>query len=165
MSGKNVKTLTDGDFDATISSNVPCLVDFWGPGCGLCKVINPLIDEMADVFAGRAVIAKMDVTEHSKAPGRIGIRALPTVIIFRDGKEFSRVSDPTSRHSLMTAIEQAIPPVPVVKKPSKFMGFLKEALAPESVVTFPMAKKKKKKQHSQEQANANQQAQKPGRWW
>ena len=76
MASSKVKQISDSDFSATISSSTPCLVDFWAPWCGPCKAIGPIIDDLAEEFSGKAIIAKMNVDDNPSTPGKYGIRAI-----------------------------------------------------------------------------------------
>ena len=78
--------LSDATFQAEVlESDVPVLVDFWAAWCGPCRMIAPIIEEMAGEFEGLAKIAKMDVDQHNKTPQSFGIRSIPTLLIFKDG--------------------------------------------------------------------------------
>ena len=80
-------TLTDQNFqDEVLRSDEPVLVDFWAAWCGPCRVIAPVIEELAGEFAGRAKIAKMDVDDNPQVPMNLGIRSIPTLLFFKDGK-------------------------------------------------------------------------------
>ncbi len=82
--GKYV-VLSDATFQAEVlESDVPVLVDFWAAWCSPCRMIAPIIEEMAGEFEGRAKIAKMDVDQHYKTPQSFGIRSIPTLLIFKD---------------------------------------------------------------------------------
>ena len=80
-------TLTDQNFqEEVLNSGEPVLVDFWAAWCGPCRIIAPVIEELAGEFEGRAKIAKMDVDENPQIPMNFGIRSIPTLLFFKDGK-------------------------------------------------------------------------------
>jgi thioredoxin 1 len=79
--------VNDGNFDeVVIKSDKPVIVDFWAEWCGPCRMIAPIIDEISNAFSGRAVIAKCDVDNSPQVSARFGIRNIPTVLFFKDGK-------------------------------------------------------------------------------
>ena len=86
MSDK-VTQLTDTTFDETVNgSDVPVLVDFWAPWCGPCKMLSPMIDEVADEYEGKLVVGKVNTDEHREAPVEYAINAIPTIILFKGGQ-------------------------------------------------------------------------------
>ena len=91
MAGKNVVPLNDLNFDAEVlKSDKPVLVDFTATWCGPCKQIAPMIDELADEAAGQFKIAKLDIDEAPNTAAKLGIRGVPTLVAFKDGKEIHR---------------------------------------------------------------------------
>jgi thioredoxin 1 len=86
MSDKIV-TLSDATFDEHVkSSDVPVLVDFWAEWCGPCKMIAPILEEIADEQAGKIQIAKLNVDDSSEVASRFEVRSIPTLILFKDGE-------------------------------------------------------------------------------
>lgn len=84
--------LTDATFDAEVlQSDKPVLVDFWAPWCGPCIIMGPVIDELASEADGKAKVAKLNVDENTEKAGQYGVVSIPTIIIFRDGKEAERL--------------------------------------------------------------------------
>jgi thioredoxin 1 len=83
--GKAIE-VTDANFEEIISSDKPFLVDFWAEWCGPCKMIGPIVEELAGDFEGKAVIAKMDVDMNPQVPAKFGIRSIPTLLVFKNGQ-------------------------------------------------------------------------------
>jgi thioredoxin 1 len=91
MGGK-VSHVTDASFESTvINSDKPAMVDFWATWCGPCKIIAPHVEALADEFAGRAVIAKVDVDSNRQTAIKFGIQSIPTLLFFKGGKVVDRV--------------------------------------------------------------------------
>ena len=81
-----VKTLTDANFNETLASGKPVVVDFWATWCGPCRMIAPYMEQLSDEFAGKAVVAKADVDECPGIAAKFGIRNVPTVLFFKNGE-------------------------------------------------------------------------------
>ncbi len=105
MSSDKIIQVTDADFDEKVLKNdLPVLVDFWAAWCGPCRAIAPVIDQLADEYDGKVVIAKMNVDENPATPGRFGIRAIPTLILFKDGNVVEQITGAVGK----TVIENAL---------------------------------------------------------
>ncbi len=87
MASHNIVVVGDSNFDDEVSkSDVPVLVDFWAPWCAPCNMLAPIVEELAEEYKGKVKICKLNVDENPSVPGRFGIRGIPTLILFKDGK-------------------------------------------------------------------------------
>ncbi|MEI7958040.1 MAG: thioredoxin [Verrucomicrobiota bacterium] len=107
MSNTNVFNLTEANFDQEVlNASTPVLVDFWATWCGPCKMIAPIIDEIAAEKAGVVKIAKVDVDENQAISARYGIRAIPTLLLFKNGEVKEQiVGGVVSKRDLLTKLE------------------------------------------------------------
>ncbi len=101
--------VSDEIFDEEVlRSSMPVVVDFWAPWCGPCRTIAPVLEVLAKEFAGRVTIAKINTDENKQNAAQLGIRGIPTLILFRDGKEFDRIVGAADKSRLVQFIEKAL---------------------------------------------------------
>ncbi len=105
----NVIELTDATFDQTVhSSDVPVLVDFWAPWCGPCLMIAPILKEIADEYAGKAKICRLNTDDARDSAMEFGISAIPTMILFKDSQVQKKWVGLTSKKNLAAAIDELL---------------------------------------------------------
>ncbi len=108
MAGSVIE-LTDATFDNTVhDSDVPVLVDFWAPWCGPCKMIAPIVQEIAEDYAGKAKICKLNTDDARDSAMEFGISAIPTLILFKDGQVQKKWVGLTSKKILAEAIDELL---------------------------------------------------------
>ena len=78
--------VTDADFEELVNAGKPMVLDFWAEWCGPCRMVSPIIDELATEYEGKVTIGKMDVDNNNDVVAQFGIRNIPTVLFFKDGK-------------------------------------------------------------------------------
>src|SRR5918993_1003268 len=99
-------TLTDYNFDQTIRKYSLLVVDFWAPWCGPCKLVSPIIDQLANELSGKAVFGKLNVDENPTVANIFGIQSIPTLIIFKDGEAVDGVMGALPKQQLTSTISR-----------------------------------------------------------
>ncbi len=107
MAGKNTKTFDDATFERAILEG-PVLVDFWAEWCQPCRVLGPVIDQIADEFAGKTTVGKVDIDANAALAKRFDVSSIPTVILIVDGKEQKRWVGINRRESYTDAISEVL---------------------------------------------------------
>lgn len=107
MVEKNITEVTDENFqNEVLEASTPALVDFWAAWCGPCRAIAPVVEELAVQFQGQIKVVKLNVDENPKIPGQYGIRAIPTLILFKNGAVVEQITGAVSKSTLETAIKK-----------------------------------------------------------
>ena len=109
MASELVKHITDATFeDEVLHSTQPILVDYWAEWCGPCKMIAPILDEVSVSYEGKLQVAKMNVDENREIPAKFGIRGIPTLMLFKDGKLAATKVGALSKAQLMAFIDEQL---------------------------------------------------------
>jgi len=107
MSSPNIVTLTETNFDEEVlKSPTPVLVDFWAEWCGPCKMIAPILDELAGEYDGKVKVGKVNIDDHQAIATQYGIRAIPTLLIFKDGEVAEQVVGLRNKRDLKANLDK-----------------------------------------------------------
>lgn len=106
---EKIKIVSDDSFEAdVINSTSIVLVDFWAEWCGPCKMLAPVLDEIADEFDGKVTIAKVNIDDNPASPGKYGVRGIPTMLLFKNGEVQATKVGALSKAELSTFLESVI---------------------------------------------------------
>jgi thioredoxin 1 len=106
---EGITEISDGSFESDVlESDKPVMVDFWAPWCGPCKAIGPVIEELAGAFGDKIRFTKCNVDDNPATPTKYGIRAIPTLIFFKDGKVVEQITGMVAKAKLEEAINKVL---------------------------------------------------------
>ncbi len=108
MAGKALQVSEDTFESEVLNSPLPTLVDFWAPWCGPCKAISPVIEELAVEYAGKVKLVKVNVDDNHNIAAQYGIRAIPTLIFFKEGKLVNQITGAVSKAALDQALQKVL---------------------------------------------------------
>lgn len=109
MASEKVMAFTDSNFDREVlQSDIPVLVDFWATWCAPCKAIAPLVDAIADEYAGKVKVGKVNVDENQATPSKYGVRGIPTIILFKGGAQVDQVVGAVPKSQIEALIAKAL---------------------------------------------------------
>ena len=109
MASELIKHLSDASFEADVlQAATPVLVDYWAEWCGPCKMIAPILDEVASAYEGKLQVAKMNVDENRNVPAKFGIRGIPTLMLFKDGQIAATKVGALSKAQLVAFIDEQL---------------------------------------------------------
>lgn len=105
---ENIRVVNDSNFDAEVKqvADKPVFVDFWAPWCAPCRMLGPLLEEAADTYAGKVVVAKYNVDESNQVATENGIRGIPTILVYKNGEIIGQHTGTLGRAQLTAFIEQ-----------------------------------------------------------
>ena len=106
---KNVVEITDSNFEQEVlKSSVPVLVDFWAPWCGPCRVIAPIIDEIANEYSGKVKVGKLNVDNNPQSPASFQVRGIPNLMIFKNGELQEQIVGAVAKQEIVNALKKAL---------------------------------------------------------
>ena len=97
--------ITDNNFKEILAEGKPVVIDFWAPWCGPCKMVGPIIEELAGEYEGKALIGKCDVDENADLPAQFGVRNIPTVLFIKNGEVVDKQVGATAKSALQAKVE------------------------------------------------------------
>lgn len=102
-------TFTDQNFAAEVEgANTPVLVDFWAPWCGPCKIVGPIVEEIANEMVGKLKVGKLNVDENPQVASKYGIMSIPTLMVFKDGKVAKTMVGAQPKESIVSGVQEVL---------------------------------------------------------
>ena len=109
MAAVNLKEFTDDNFDTeVVGSGEPVLVDFWAPWCGPCLMVSPIVEELADEYAGQIKVGKLNTDENQVTSSKYGIMSIPSLLIFKEGKVAEQIIGAVPKTKIKSAIDSVV---------------------------------------------------------
>lgn len=109
MAVDTIQEVTDSTFEQTVlKSEQPVMVDFWATWCSPCRALAPVVDEIAQAYSGKAKVYKMDVDRNNATPIRYGVRGIPTLLIFKDGKVQEQIVGNVPKDKIQKALDKLV---------------------------------------------------------
>jgi thioredoxin 1 len=97
--------ITDANFEQLIQSDKPVLIDFWAEWCGPCRMVGPVVEELASEYEGRAIVGKLDVDANPQVSSKLGVRSIPTLLVFKNGQLIDKQVGAVPKHVLAQKLE------------------------------------------------------------
>lgn len=106
MSDKTIELTAENFESEVLESDTPVLVDFWAVWCAPCRMVAPIVEEIAEEYAGKAKVAKLNVDDHGQIAARYNVRGIPTLLLFREGKVAEQMVGAGSKKSIVNMLEK-----------------------------------------------------------
>ncbi len=107
MASKNMTEFTDANFEEEVlHSNLPVLIDLWAVWCAPCHMVSPIVEELADEYTGKLKVGKLNVDQNPTVPGHYNVRAIPTLLFFKDGKLYDQIVGAVPKSTLEEVIKR-----------------------------------------------------------
>ncbi len=107
VTNEHVKQITDVNFNSIVAKGVT-LVDFWAPWCAPCRMLTPIINEIAESMKDKAQVGKINIEEHKRVAAQLGVRSIPTIMIFKNGELKKQITGVRPKHALIKEIEKQL---------------------------------------------------------